>query len=248
MKFSQAISIISIWLLAQSLCLGKDSAYKALRVLGNERGSKMLEHVVEVQGRNGTPQPSIWKIILDDPSARGGVREFEVEGGRINFERTPVRGYSGVGEGAVMDLKKLNLDSEGAFQVAEKEAVKAKAGFDKVDYTLRSGEDKSPPVWIVNLLNARQKNVGTVQIAADTGNVLMKHFPSPEKATGESAPAPEQTTTVAHSQNPNAPKAMEWTAPRIGHEVKKHVFRIGGTFQEFFTGHRTVDQDYWNER
>src|SRR2546425_5296953 len=122
MKTASLIALL--FSLPVSACLAGESAYQALRVVGNERGQDVLNHVIEVQGRNGAPQPSVWKIVFDEPSARGGVREVEVAKGKIVSERTPVRTYSGTSEGAVMDFHKLNLDSEGAFTVAEKEAAK----------------------------------------------------------------------------------------------------------------------------
>src|SRR5436309_593660 len=125
---------LTVLFFAGAAAFGRDSAYQALRSLGAERGRDQLNRVIEVQGRSGAPQPNSWKIVLDDPAARGGVREIEVKKGAIVSERTPVRNYSGTGESALMDFKKLNLDSEGAFTVANREALKAHIGFDTVDY------------------------------------------------------------------------------------------------------------------
>src|SRR5439155_12711569 len=85
---------------------------------------------------------------------------------------------SGVGEIALMDFKRLNLDSEGAFSIVNQEAGKARIGFDSIDYELRCADDpKSAPVWVLRLLDSRQRNVGTYYLAADNGAVLRKEGP-----------------------------------------------------------------------
>ena len=70
----------------------QDSAYAALRVVGHSQGKEALNHVLELRGRGGSPQPAVWKITLDEPRARGGVREVEVQHGKIISERTPTAG------------------------------------------------------------------------------------------------------------------------------------------------------------
>src|SRR6202011_6252784 len=90
----------------------QDTAYKALRVVGAQRGEKALNQVTAIVGQSGRPQPVAWRIVLDDPAARGGERELDIVSGQISSERTPVR--SPASGSAPIDLTKLNLDSDGA--------------------------------------------------------------------------------------------------------------------------------------
>ncbi|XHR29916.1 MAG: hypothetical protein ACFUZC_05045 [Chthoniobacteraceae bacterium] len=157
---------------------GRDTAYQALRTVGSQRSQSALNNVVEVKGRNGSPQPSSWIILLNDPAARGGVRELEVAKNRIISERTPVKEYSGQSDGAVLNFSKLNLDSEGAFSVAENEVRNSKlGGFYAADYLLRRG-DNGTPIWIIQLLDQEKHSLGSITIAADTGVVLARSFES----------------------------------------------------------------------
>src|SRR6185436_2489679 len=87
-----------------------DSAYKALRVYGRKFGEPSLNRVIELRGRTGAPQPAVWKIIANDSGARGGLREIEVQRGRIISERTPTNRSV---LGAPMNFNQLNLDSDG---------------------------------------------------------------------------------------------------------------------------------------
>ncbi len=150
--------------------LAGDSAYTALRVLGRQ-DKDMLNRVVEMRGLSGAPQPDAWKISVDEPRARGGIREYEIRRGKIVSERTPI----GRPLGAAMNFNQLNLDSEGVFTLANQEAQKAAVAFDRMDYLLKAGTGGGAPVWDVQLLEGRE-NTGRMTIAADSGTVLQRQF------------------------------------------------------------------------
>jgi hypothetical protein len=148
----------------------QDTAYKALRVVGAQRGEKALGQVVSIVGQSGRPQPVAWRVTLDDPAARGGEREFDIVAGQISSERTPARPpASGF---APIDLTKLNLDSDGAFRTAETEASRNQVGFDSANYRLSLDRGSGQPVWTVEMFDYEQRPVGTVRIAAGNGTLL----------------------------------------------------------------------------
>lgn len=270
----KVLPLILVLLLASVAAYGRETAYKALRAFGAERGQALLSRVIEVQGRAGTPQPNLWKIILDDPNARGGVREVEIQNSQIVAEHTPLRLYGGIG--AVMDFQKLSLDSEGAFKIANMEARNAQFGFDSIDYTLRVADNSNLPIWVLHFLDENQKSVGSIQIAADSGNVLQRSFgrnsgapggPTPGGQTATPPPtiAPESSQTgqtTAPDTNPAVAGATEPPTPLppdvdpaqgkpaappkagIGHEIKKGFISAGAAMEEFFTGKRTWDKKY----
>jgi hypothetical protein len=146
------------------------TAYEALRVVGTQLGRGELNHIVSVIGVRGEPQPEKWKIILEDPGARAGVREVEIADGRITSDRTPGRSVTGSTEGATIDIARLNLDSSGAYAVASHTADKSHTSFATADYTLRTDE-RGEPVWIVTLLSRSSRPVGTIYIGATRGTV-----------------------------------------------------------------------------
>jgi len=148
----------------------QDTAYKALRAVGSQRGEKALNQVTAIVGQSGRPQPVAWRVTLDDPAARGGERELDIVSGQISSERTPARPpASGL---APIDLTKLNLDSDGAFRTAEKEASRNQVGFDSVNYRLSVDAVSSQPVWTVEMFDYEQRPVGSVRIAAGNGALL----------------------------------------------------------------------------
>ncbi len=223
---------------------GRDTAYQALRTMGAARDQSLLNRVIEVKGRSGIPQPSTWIIILDDPLARGGVREIEVSNSHIVSERTPVKAYSGTSDDLVMNFRKLNLDSEGAFAVAENVARNAHVGFDTVDYVLRCDSANVAPTWSLQLLDDKQHSVGSVVVSADTGAVVKSSF-------GASGPRFGAKSDQSYSRPQKAEATQDddeyARTHNLGHRIDRSLRRAGATMEEFFTGRRTLDRAFEGE-
>ena len=245
MKFAVHLAIL---LSAASAFAAEDAAtaYTALRVVGKQSGQGALKRVVEMRGRNGAPQPAVWKIVLNEQGARGGLREVEVQRGRVIGERTPVA------RGPIreaMDFSRLNLDSDGVFTIVDQETKKAGQTFDRLDYALRSGSGGGAPVWTVEIFDGRRGRVGTMQLAADSGAVL-------ERSKSD-APSGDPTSDREYARgNPPPPVAQDDNVYRgrsgdsgysqpgehfrgIGdffHRFGSRVVRHGEHLENFFTG------------
>jgi hypothetical protein len=169
------LTLLSALLALPALAMAEsDTAYKALRIFGKQQGEKLLNRVVELRGRNGVPQPQVWKVTSSDPAARGGLTEVDVQRGSIIAQRTPTAKPGG--PGAPMDLNRLNLDSDGAFTVADKEMQAHTIPFDRVDYLLRCAAPGEAPIWHLDLYD-RGSKVANMRIAADTGTIIdQEHF------------------------------------------------------------------------
>jgi len=233
---------------------GPDTAYQALRTVAGQRGEDSLKHVIEVEGHSGVPQPTVWRVVLDDPAARGGVRELEIAHGKIVSEHTPVRAYSGSSAGALIDFHKLNLDSAGAFTVAEKEAQKAHVGFDSVDYTLRTGDGPdASPVWVIHMMDVSHHSIGTLSLAADNGAIVSTDIYGHNAAGAVTtvAPPPPADYTVQQTDHDNLYNADNEPPPvrreddtdtedtqglRIGHRIKTAILSAGNSLKNFVTG------------
>jgi len=238
--------------LAQAAALAADTAYTALRVVGKANGKGILDQVVELRGRSGAPEPAVWKIVLDDPKARGGVRELEVQRGQIIAERSP----SGRALGARMNFNQLNLDSEGAFTIANQEAQKAGVPFDRVDYVLKSGTNAGAPIWELQLMHAGEGRVATLQIAADSGTVLLRDGldrrveayprrsnrprPPPPPPPGDEEIYPEdrdyEDEDPRYARDGAEPVEPIRDIPSFFRRLEKRVERRGQQFKRFFVG------------
>jgi len=159
-----------VFLATPVLAQENPSAYEALRVVGTNLNRAMMNRIISVSGVDGDPQPKAWRILVADKSADGGVREIVVEDNRVASQRIPNRSVTGTSEGGTINTGKLNLDSTGAFTVANHTADTSHVVFAYVSYTLRT-DSRGNPVWVVTLEDQSRKPVGTIHIKANDGRV-----------------------------------------------------------------------------
>jgi len=234
------------------------TAYEALQVVKQSRGDAVLKNLVEVRGETGQPQPQSWTILMSDASARGGVREFVVTGGEIASERTPVRGVADARQSTALDFARLNLDSDGAFKLANKAASEAKVGFHSVDYTLRTNSADGAPQWQLRLSDYMGAPVGDLEISAESGKVVqtLQIDPDSRQPIAETEATTTETTKAPREKTPTRFKGgvfgfVERTARdigtttkdvslKVGSTVKKTTLNAVGSMQEALTGDRTI--------
>jgi len=145
------------------------SADEALRTVGRERGEPWMERLLVAVGTEGSPQPAQWALSFQDAAARGGVREFVVSSRGVTAESTPVV-PSGVKPGSVLSVKNIKVDSTGAFATANREAARARLGFDSLNYRLR--DRNGTPVWRVALFDRGGVEVGWLDVSARDASVV----------------------------------------------------------------------------
>ena len=211
------------------------SAYMAVKAA--QKGVDSSSDLVEVTGERGEPQPQEWKVLLRDPGARGGIREVIASGDVVVSQRTPLRGYSDLSAQPAIALTRLNLDSDRAFEIANKQAIAKKVGFSWVDYTLRANAAGGSPTWILRLYNGMGSQVGVIQISAENGSVLSPLEPG--------LPPPTEPTEQFTDTQPGRTVGgflgrVGGTLGGIANGVKNTTLRTVGSVQEFFTGERTI--------
>jgi hypothetical protein len=234
MKTALCLAVLSLGQLTVAAAETAQTAYEALRVIGKQDGEEVLNRVVEVRGRGGAPEPQVWKVVLNDPSARGGLREVDVQRGRIIGERTPVARSAG----RPINFSQLNLDSEGAFTVANQEAQKIPVTFDRIDYTLQAGG--KAPLWHLELFDAGNP-VGTLDISADNGSIvrreLARHLPPRLPPVDDHAYLRRPPAAEEEPINPDDPDYVE---PREYRDYRRDDYR-----REY---REDYDDDYYSRR
>ncbi len=176
------------------------TAYAALREISKSLGREALDRVVEVTGRDGAPQPALWKIVLKEGP---GSREIDVQDGRIIAQRPLSRppAYP-----APINFPDLQLDSSGAFDATDAQARKVKLRFDSLNYVLRTSESSGKPVWRIELINKEGTGVGTIRVAAHDGTIISKEGRLASNVpTVVSTPPPPPRTVVS---TPSPPRVV----------------------------------------
>ena len=229
------------------------TAYEALRVLGKQKSEALLDNVTEVRGEKGTPQPHVWKILVKDAAARGGAKEFSVQGNRVTGEQ------AARASGAPMNMSQLNLDSDGVHTVAEREAKKVAFTYDHANYTLRAGSKGGSPVWEIRLTDEKSGDAAMLNIAATTGNVLATEgltnrrkpvavvpapapIPAPEPVPRYQPEPDERVARPARrTLNPGIQRASDEADQffdRVGNHMERRGRQISDAFHNLFTGDR----------
>lgn len=237
-------------LLAFALVLATHSvraatAYEALRVVGKQRGEAVLDKVIELRGTKGVPQPREWKIIVADSAALGGTKEFGVQGTRLLGEKSLLFKPSG----APMNMSQLNLDSDGAHQIAEREAKSVSFAYDHADYKLRAGAKGGSPVWEIRLVDLQSGKDAKLEIAATTGNILKTEGLRNGRSNIASAPPPQNPKTNAQPDNRQPPPVSQGPGSgsqsagdglnsfvgRVGRHMARRGRQVGDTFHNLFS-------------
>ncbi len=238
--FRMSKCLIALLCFATSaLAQERPTAYEALRTVGTQLNRDFVNHVISVTGTNGDPQPQTWRVLIDDPQARGGVREVEVGNGRIVSERTPLRSAVEGSLGAVIDTSKLNLDSSGAFTMAQQTADKSHVTFATVDYTLRVDE-RGNPIWRVALQRQNGDPAGTIFIGANHGTVTRTEglFSGGDRAAVVEQQSDDLSAQEADEDDDGDTNIVKLQIKRAFRQarddVKRTFFKVRRSFVDFF--------------
>lgn len=210
------------------------SAYTAMRLVGRQLGGDSLNRIVEIVGRDGVPQPFLWKIVVK--GKEGGVQEIEVAGGKIANQRALV-GSPAAGLPAI-HLPDLNLDSTGAFEAADTQARRVRLRFDAVQYSLRAGET-GKPLWTLDLLDHDGARVGGMRLAANDGATVSTEGrlavnPLPAPAAGEPAEPPPAIIVDGDDAVGGFFTRTGRTLDRTNETVKRNLRKASSRVQRFF--------------
>jgi hypothetical protein len=234
--------------------LAQETAYQALTTVGKIKGEAYLDNLLYLEGREGGSQPGNWRLIFEDPASRAGFREIEVQNGQIVSQRAPLK--SSFGDSGRINLDRLQLDSDGAFTVAQREAARQRVRFAKANYYLQASGDAGAPTWRVELVDASGEVVQSMQVSAADGRVVgagqRQVQPSQDgdyvvEETTEETVVTRSVADQPDREDDSTELKIHRSAVRTGRTIKNTFKQIGGSFQEVFTGRRTVDRDLEGE-
>ncbi len=223
--------IALLFLSAPAFAQERPTAYEAMRTVGTQLKRDYVNHVMSVTGTNGDPQPETWTVLIEDPSASGGVREVEVSNGKIVSERTPLRSTVENSLGPVINTSKLNLDSSGAYALARQTATKSHVTFATADYVLRV-DGRGNPIWKVALQRQSGEPAGAIFIGANHGTVTRTEglFAGGDQAA-QAGQSDEADREKADDSDTNV---VVRTFHQVGDDVKSGFNKVSRSFVDFF--------------
>jgi hypothetical protein len=223
-------TLLSLLLCLPSVFAGNSgSAILALRTIADQPYAANAT-IVELKGERADPMPAEWRILLADPSARGGVREVSVVNGAITSERTPLKGFQNVSEMPAIQTSEVSMDASGVFQSVQTHANEARVAFHWLDYTLRTDADTSKPVWTIRLYDDLGALVGTMGVSAE-GGAIVQFLQMPDGSPLKKSPSKKAGGLLGKIAD-----FTESTARKVGDTTLSTV----GSVQEFLVGERTI--------
>ncbi|MDP9290836.1 MAG: hypothetical protein M3O82_00570, partial [Verrucomicrobiota bacterium] len=91
------------------------SALEAVKQLPAGEASRLAH----IEGRDGTPSPARWYVIIHDPEADNGVREYAIEEDKIVAARALSQFAERMTDDDILAAGSLKIDSDAALKLAQ---------------------------------------------------------------------------------------------------------------------------------
>jgi hypothetical protein len=126
--------------------------------------------IIKVTADNGKPNPSAWYILAK--KTEGEVFSITVSQGQITEEKPSLNLRALVGNPTPINLAKVAIDSNGAWNVALGYCAKLGKTLGSVSYALQQKGADAAPVWAVWCYDEGGDDIGYLEILATTGAIV----------------------------------------------------------------------------
>ncbi|MGA3169434.1 MAG: hypothetical protein ABSE62_00320 [Chthoniobacteraceae bacterium] len=178
-----------------------ETALDAVRQLPKDQAAR----IARIEGRDGTPDPERWYILVHNPSAENGLHEWVVSNGEIIASRSISQFAQTLTPDEIIDPAPLNLDSDRAAKLAHDYAAANGSIVTSINYELKKDGPDAAPAWTVTCLDDKGNKVGVVVVTAGKGNVV-----SHDGFALEPAPAATPGTKMK-----DGPRFETYAAPEV---------------------------------
>jgi hypothetical protein len=185
------------------------SAFEAVGLLPAEEQAALAR----IEGRDGTPNPERWHLLLYDPAGEAGLREITVADGKIAGSHPVSQFAQSLAKSDVFAGNSLLFDSVHVARIAQEYCRTNGVTAVALHYSLRKGGSDAAPVWTVFCVNAKGEELGHIVVTAGGGAVTFHPGfaaePLPEQLLDRPRPAPLSTANAS----PDSSRARPSTAP-----------------------------------
>jgi len=146
------------------------TALEALKFLSPEQ----IQRVALIAGRDGTPQPERWHVVVYDPASKEtGLREIVVSGGKKVADRSISQFAERLSPNDVISPDALRIDSDKIEKLAMKFGNANSTTVSAMHFDLRKTGPESGALWTVTCLDSSGTELGKLIVSATWGNVLL---------------------------------------------------------------------------
>ena len=203
--------------------------------------------VARIAGRGGKPLPEVWTIVVHEPKAANGLREYTITAGTVISTRDTSDLAERITAGNVLGLSAIKFDATQVAELAAAYADANKMALATVNYDLRKEGEDAAPLWRITALDEGGAILGEIVVTANTGALISQSgFPQAPEQKDLTAVAAAEPSEQAPEEKPE--KATKHTSTKSsGSESSSNsgkkpgtFHRIGGHLQKFFTGKNTI--------
>ncbi len=168
-KMLRVILVASFAFTACAFAQGK-SAIAAIKLLPKDAAKRLAR----IEAREGAPWPERWYLLVHDPAAEFGLREYVVADGALTASRTLSQFADGLKPSDVIGGDAVKFDSDAVASLAARFPMANGARFGSVNYELGKYGENDAPAWRATVMNEKGDPLGVLIITAQKG-VVERH-------------------------------------------------------------------------
>jgi hypothetical protein len=111
--------------------------------------------VARIEGRDGDPAPERWHILVHEPAAPHGLREYVVADGAVVADREISQFAETLSAADVIGASAVQIDSDKAARELQQLASKNSVPVHAINYALQKGAAGKAPVWNVSAVDEK---------------------------------------------------------------------------------------------
>ena len=185
------------------------NAFDAVRLLTPEQQAGLAI----IAGRDGTPLPERWHLLVHDTAAENGLREFVVSRGRIVASRTVSQFAESLSREQVFAPESLKVDTDRVSRIAEEFGRANGVTIAAIHYDLRRSAPDGAPLWTAFCTNSSGEELGKTILNASTGAIIAHPgfavAPSLDAGPGQIQPDPDSAATTPRNERPRRTRPTE---------------------------------------
>jgi hypothetical protein len=210
---------------------GANTALNAIKQL--PRGE--YKRIARIEGRDGSPEPERWHIVVHDPKDENGLHEYVIAGGEVVASRAISQFVETVKADDILRESLVKIDSDKLGALALEYATANSVNVASFNYALKKEGVDAVPLWNVTCLDDQGRQVGQIVVSAGKGTVI-----SHDGFTAE--PGPEVLARLETQGDSDRgryfPRKVVRTTPAAtpAPEKKDILSKMGNSINKFFTG------------
>jgi hypothetical protein len=164
----QFLACLLLALHAASIAGRANTALEAVKLLPKEA----VAQLAQIEARDGNPEPDRWHLLVHDPKAESGLREYVVTGGEIVATRELSQFAEKLTAEDVIGEGEIKIDSDAVAKLAQEFAEANNVKLGPVKYELRKQGAEAAPTWRITCTDEAALQLGVLVLTAGKGTLV----------------------------------------------------------------------------